>query len=79
MDFGEILDKWEKMQKNQEKAKNKPESNVSRKKANAGSVEKTAEQLMQEQMNQKINPMELWLRRYGTVDKDALEEKSRQK
>lgn len=78
MDFGEILDKWEKMQKSQGKAKNKPESNVSRKKANAGSVEKTSEQLMQEQMNQKINPMELWLRRYGTVDKDALEEKSRQ-
>lgn len=78
MDFGEILDKWEKMQKSQGKAKNRTESNVSRKKANAGSVEKSAEQLMQEQMSQKINPMELWLRRYGTVDKDALEEKSRQ-
>ena len=63
MDFGEILDKWEKMQKSQGKAKNRTESNVSRKKANAGSVEKSAEQLMQEQVSQKINPRELWIRR----------------
>ena len=38
MDFGEILDESEKMQNNPEKAKNKPERNVIRKKANACSV-----------------------------------------
>ncbi|MBR4374602.1 MAG: Smr/MutS family protein [Treponema sp.] len=81
MDFGSILDAWDVQQSEQakkEKAK-KASQQVSRKKPNAPTQEeklaaaerKTFEQIMEEDSKKRINPMELWLRRYGTVDKDA--------
>lgn len=92
MDMGDILNKWDIIQK-QEKAKKremgKPDKNqVSHKKANAPSLqEKLAkkETELSEPLNsseKRANPMEVWLRRYGTIDKDKLaeenEERSRQ-
>ena len=78
MDFGDILNQWD----TQQTSKNKNEQNkiqVSHKKANAPTAAEkeatrqgyTYEQIMQNQSDQKINPMEMWLRRYGTIDKDA--------
>lgn len=39
---------------------------------------KTVSQQMKEDSQKKINPMELWLRRYGTVDKDKAIEQYQQ-
>ena len=82
--FGDILSAWDKMQSssgNPAKKQNVDENGrqISRKKANAPTPEekeilaqkKSAQDLMNESAQKRINPMELWLRRYGTVDKDA--------
>ncbi len=88
MDFGEILDKWDKLQKEQaKKQKESGKNQVSHKKANAPTPEEKA--LKQQSMGydfikereNKINPIESWLRMYGTIDKDKLaeQEESRNK
>ena len=86
MDFGDILNQWAEVQKN-EKTQKKPASpQVSHKKANAPTPEEkelarqramnTVRGKMEADSKKQINPMELWLRRYGTVDKDSLLEES---
>lgn len=88
MDFGDILEQWENYGKNQAKRQKESGKNQgSRKKANAPTKEeKEIEKARKEadegydflkEREKKINPTELWLRRYGTVDKDAMEEESR--
>lgn len=81
MDFGDILDQWDRQQKEAvNKQKMSGYNQVSHKKANAPTPEEKAREEFRkgldiEKENQKkINPMELWLRRYGTVDKDSLAE-----
>lgn len=81
MDFGDILEQWDKQQKDAErKQKQSGYNTVSHKRANAPTAEEKAASAFRkefeiEKENQKrINPMELWLRRYGTVDKDSLAE-----
>ena len=77
MDFGDILEQWNDMQKNAAK-RNKKGAQVSHKKANAPTAEEKAyADLCGKQNEPRINPQELWMRRYGVVDKDALEEKTR--
>ena len=78
MDFGDILEQWDKEQKN--KNKPKKENQKSHKLANALSIdEKNAikqgysyEQVMQQDNERRANPMTVWLNRYGTVDKDKI-------
>lgn len=86
MNFGDILNQWDTAQKEQKKAaREKPKvPQVSHKMANAPTPEEKAAKkraklaaegrLYEEQIkldSQKtINPMELWLRRYGVTDKD---------
>lgn len=41
-------------------------------------IKKTIRQQQEEDSKKKINPMELWLRRYGTVDKDKVIEQYEQ-
>ena len=75
MDFGDILAQWSEAQKKEKSAAKKPASQVSHKKANAPTPEekelaaqnykKTLEGQMIEDSKKAINPMELWLRRYG--------------
>ncbi len=83
MNFGDILNSWDDQQT---VIKNKPQNNsgVSHKKANAPDKNERAaaarkmqtfDEMMKKQAATKINPMELWLRRYGTIDKDAEAEK----
>ena len=82
MDFGDILNQWSEVQKKEKTAKKTPVQQVSHKKANAPSAEEkaaeaqkkrnTLEGQMQQDAKKTINPMELWLRRYGTIDKDRL-------
>ncbi len=90
MDFGDILEQWENYGKNQAKRQKESGKNQgSRKKANAPTKEeKEIEKARKEadegydflkEREKKINPTELWLRRYGTVDKDAMEEESRER
>jgi len=78
MDFGDILDKWESDQKKpkvQQKGIQK-----SHKKANAPTKEEkeamrqgySYEYQMEIDNQRKANPMEIWLNRYGTVDKDKV-------
>ena len=79
MDFGDILSQWNEQQKQSSKGAKQNAPQVSHKKANAPTAEEkeaarqgySYEQVMQKQSEEKINPMELWLRRYGTIDKDA--------
>ena len=80
MDMNEILEKWDDFQK-KEKQKQKEISKiqVSHKKANAPSKEeksllqnKNKDFQIQKENSKKINPMELYLRRYGTIDKDKI-------
>ena len=87
MDMNDILNQWEKI-KRQEKSNGKkpsPQSQVSHKKPNAPSLEekelaraikseKAFEKQIKEQNERHINPMEQWLRLYGTVDKDKIAE-----
>lgn len=73
MDMNDILNQWDEIKKQEKaKAKNaKSQPQVSHKKANAPSLQQ--KQLI-EQNERKINPMEQWLRLYGTVDKDKIAE-----
>lgn len=85
MDFGDILNQWAQTQKTQ-KNTGSHHSQVSHKKANALSKEEkelarqgyknSVKGRMEEDSIKTVNPMELWLRRYGTVDKDSIEQES---
>lgn len=91
MDMNDILNQWDQIQKDKvRKQKESGKNQVSHKKANAPTAEEKAMMLekdynkrleaeIEKQNSEKINPMEMWLRRYGTFDKDKMEEESRQK
>ena len=72
MDMGDILAQWDDMKKKEKSAAREKQHSqqVSHKKANAPK-KSTSQQSIN---NQKINPMEYWLNRYGTVDKDKIAE-----
>lgn len=82
MDMGDILAQWDNFQADKvRKQKESGKNTVSHKKANAPSPEEKAlaqerdfEAKLRAQNSKQINPMELWLRRYGTIDKDKLAE-----
>lgn len=86
MNFGDILSQWDKQQSETvKKQKDSGKNQLSHKKANAPTLE---EKMMAQQKKgfdfveereKKINPQELWLRRYGTVDKDALAEQEEER
>lgn len=86
MDFGDILNQWDASQKASKKEK-KSQPQVSHKKPNALTKEErealkggpTNEEIMEAESKVRINPMELWLRRYGTTDKDALADEYRER
>lgn len=87
MDMNEILNAWDNFQK-KEKNRKKEESRVqiSHKKANAPTKEEKAlaeennlDFLIEKENSKKINPMELYLRRYGVVDKDKIQEREEEK
>ena len=67
MDFGEILEQWDAQQKEQ-KIKKKTHAAGAEK---MSEKQKSCELQMKADSERKINPMELWLRRYGVMDKDA--------
>ncbi len=81
MNMGDILAQWDDMKK-KEKQDARKQPQVSHKKANAPTQEekelaqarKASSQTIQN--SQKINPMEYWLNRYGTVDKDKIAEET---
>ena len=86
--FADILDAFEKMEKeskNQKKStgqewrykKTEPVKKTQEAKEAALAEKKQAEK--KDTSKEKIDPMTLWLRRYGVVDKDAEEEKIQQK
>lgn len=78
MDFGDILNQWDASQKKQPAKKQQP--NVCRKKANAPTKEEkearrqgySYDDIMELNTKPKMNPMEIWLNRHGTVDKDKI-------
>ncbi len=82
MDMGDILAQWDNIQADKvKKQKESGRNTVSHKKANAPSPEEKAlaqekdfEAKLRAENSKQINPMELWLRRYGTIDKDKLAE-----
>ena len=82
MDMGDILAQWDNIQSDKvKKQKESGKNTVSHKKANAPTPEEKAlakekdfEEKLRAENSKEINPMELWLRRYGTIDKDKLAE-----
>lgn len=75
MDFGDILEQWDKQQKAAvRKQKESGKNQVSHKKANAPTPEEkaAARDKIPSDFDKHINPEEAWLRRYGTVDKDKI-------
>lgn len=87
MNMDDILNQWDKMQAaDKKKQKQSAQSQVSHKKANAPTLEekaRAAEKKFEEQMkvdnSRKVNMMEMWLRRYGTVDKDKIAEEQEER
>ena len=87
MDMAEILNQWDSYQaKEKNKQKQSGHNTVSHKKANAptpeekaAKAEKDFEAKLREQDSRQINPMEKWLRLYGTIDKDKLAEESHER
>ena len=82
MDMNDIMNQWDKIQKDKiKKQKESGHNQVSHKKANAPTKEekelaKSKIQNFDEENNKQINPMEAWLRRYGTIDKDKIQEEA---
>ena len=83
MDMGDILAQWDDIKKKKKAAarEKKQQPQVSHKKANAPTAqEKELAQAKKaagsEKTNPQINPMEYWLNRYGTVDKDKIAEQT---
>ena len=74
MDMGDILAQWDKVQR-QDKEKAKA-AQASHKKDNALTADEKELQKAKSENPGKpvINPMEFWLNRYGTVDKDKIAE-----
>lgn len=81
MNFGDILNQWD----DQNKKKPAPKGNqVSHKKANAPTKEEkeaarqgySYEDIMEQERKRTANPMEVWLNRYGTVDKDKVSDEA---
>lgn len=77
MDFGDILNQWDTQQKNAVRPR---QNQKSHKKANAPTKEEkeamsqgySLEAQMRADNERRANPMDVWLNRYGTVDKDRL-------
>lgn len=77
MDFGDILDEWDR-----ETAKPRGKKNIkadekkqAAREVNAGSSgdsAPSADVSSRDASSQRANPMDIWLRRYGTVNKDSL-------
>ena len=86
MDMNDILNQWDSLKKEENLKKKKSSKNqVSHKKANAPTPEekeiskaKTKDPYFEENHKQ-MNPMELWLRRYGTIDKDKMIEETEER
>lgn len=86
MDMNDILSRWDNIQKTENrKQKESGRNQVSHKKANAPTPEEKElaraklQNNFDEENNKQINPMELWLRRYGTVDKDKLNDETEER
>lgn len=74
MDFADILEQWEKEQHSARKKGVQP-------KQPTGTASGSRQAEKQADNQKRVNPMDMWLRRYGVVDKDAefdrIEEKRR--
>ena len=67
MDFGDILAEWDNLQKS-EKSQKSQKNQTTRK------VQSVYEKKMKEDSEKSANPMDIWMRRYGVIDKDAAAE-----
>ena len=76
MDMGDILNQWDNIKKKEKTAAREKAHTpqVSHKKANAPTKEERIIQNAKSNKEPQINPMEYWLNRYGTVDKDKIAE-----
>lgn len=85
MDFGDILEQWEASTNKKTKDQNKPRKRLpNAPRLQRGEKDPTIEEQLPEeeyepprktyQSAEKSNPMHIWLRRYGVIDKDSLAE-----
>ena len=73
MDFGAILDQWDRLQK-EVKGRGRGGNSVLGKKANAPEENEAPSNCSGEEngFSKRIDPQEAWFRRYGVVDKDKI-------
>ena len=80
MDMGDILDQWDTYQKDQKKKQREVVKTNQTSGVKAPQTTGTAKASQSKADNSKqINPMELWLRRYGTIDKDKIAEEQEER
>jgi DNA-nicking Smr family endonuclease len=80
MDMGDILDQWDTYQKDQKKKQREGVKTNQTSGVKAPQTSGTAKASQSKADNSKqINPMELWLRRYGTIDKDKIAEEQEER
>ncbi len=91
MNMNDILSQWDNLQKDREKKQKESGRNqVSHKKANAPTKEEKEiakarlsaaemDYFAIEENTKSMNSMELWLRRYGTIDKDRIQEENEER
>ena len=90
MDFGDILSQYEKMQsdsarknkaKSQQKSHKKPNALTKEEREalkSASSLQAMMEAQMAEDNARRANPIDVWLNRFGTVDKDKIADQAQQ-
>ena len=78
MDMGDILAQWDDIKRQEKKLAREQEKSpqISHKKANAPTKEERIIEKSKSNNQPQINPMEYWLSRYGTVDKDKIAEEN---
>ena len=82
MDFGDILSQWDSIEKKASQPKKGPQK--SNKKPNAMTKEQkmlkaqgySYEQQMEADSKKRANPIDVWLNRHGTVDKDKISDEA---
>lgn len=81
MNMNDILNQWDKIQAKEKQNKSQSKNiQVSHKKANAPTKEekliKEEAEFEKEYKSKDANPMDIWLRKYGVIDKDKIAEEN---
>ena len=74
MDFGDILAQWDNLQKSEKSQKLQKGQPSQTAQETAQTLHDVYEKKMKADSEKSANPMDIWMRRYGVIDKDAAAE-----